>query len=160
MAWRWASSACSGCDTTPCGLRRDRRRSSFASFPRQLGIRRQVELLSSPRRAMPMTWGLWRTCLLLPEEAIAWDAAALCAVLLHELAHAKRRDCLTQLAAQVACALYWFNPLVWLAWRQMLTEREGACDDLVLRHGQRHRPTRSNCCILPPSCALFASAVR
>lgn len=102
-----------------------------------LGIDGRVELLASSRRAMPMTWGLWRTCLLLPEEATAWDAAVLRAVLLHELAHAKRRDCLTQLAAQTACALYWFNPLVWLAWRRMQMERERACDDLVLRTGTK-----------------------
>ena len=103
----------------------------------QLGIRRRVELLSSARRTMPMTWGLWRTRLLLPADAGAWSAEERRTVLLHELAHAKRRDCLTQLAMQVVCALYWFNPLVWVAWRRMQTERERACDDLVLSTGTK-----------------------
>ena len=49
----------------------------------------------------------------------------------------KRRDCLTHVIAQLACALYWFNPLAWIAARHVRTERERACDDLVLACGTR-----------------------
>lgn len=103
----------------------------------QLGLRRPVELLVSQRRTMPMIWGLWRTRLLLPLEALGWPADRARAVLLHELAHAQRWDCLTQTIAQMACALHWFNPLVWIAWRKIQTEREQACDDLVLSTGTK-----------------------
>lgn len=57
------------------------------------------------------------------------------AVLLHEVAHVRRRDTLVQCAAQLACALYWWNPLVWLASSRMRVEREHACDDEVLAAG-------------------------
>jgi beta-lactamase regulating signal transducer with metallopeptidase domain/Leucine-rich repeat (LRR) protein len=100
-----------------------------------LSLRRPVRLLKSARRRIPMTWGVWRTRVLLPEESEAWTAERRRVVLLHELAHAKRWDYLTQLAAQLARALYWFNPLVWLAGRRMVIERERACDDIVLRQG-------------------------
>src|SRR5258706_596287 len=46
-----------------------------------------------------------------------------------------RRDLLAQTIAQVACCLYWFHPLAWLALRELRKEREQACDDGVLRIG-------------------------
>src|SRR5207253_7453555 len=72
---------------------------------------------------------------IMPAEADTWPDDRLRIVLLHELAHVKRRDCLTHLLAQLACACYWFNPLVWIAVRRIRTERERACDDLVLACG-------------------------
>ncbi len=84
---------------------------------------------------MPMTWGLRTPRILLPMEAIHWAPEQRTAVLLHELAHIRRRDCAAQLLAQLACAGYCVNPLVWLAGRRMQVERERACDDLVLGTG-------------------------
>ena len=102
-----------------------------------LGLRRPVNLLHSPDNVMPVTWGWWQPVVLLPAAAKNWSPERRRIVLLHELAHIKRWDCLTQLAAALVCALYWFNPLVWLAARQMRVEREAACDDLVLNGGCR-----------------------
>src|SRR6185436_13250678 len=94
-------------------------------------------LLRSTSATLPVTYGLFRPRVLLPATADSWPEDRRRAVLLHELAHVHRHDCLTQALAQLACAIFWFHPAVWFASSRMRVERERACDDLVLGHGTR-----------------------
>src|SRR3954466_3682951 len=106
------------------------------SLAADLGLR-GVRFLRGARGTMPMAWGIVRASVLVPADADTWPAHRVRVVLLHELAHVKRRDCLTHLVAQLTCAAYWFNPLAWMAARHLRSERERACDDLVLAAGTR-----------------------
>ena len=104
---------------------------------REIGVRRHVRFLELGEPVMPMTSGAFRPVVLLPAGDFDSTIAQRLDVLRHELAHVRRYDCLTQLIGHVACALNWYNPLAWLAAREMRVERERACDDEVLRAGTK-----------------------
>ena len=97
--------------------------------------RRPVSVRRSDAITAPLMWGFWRPVILLPADADSWGEDRLRAVLLHELAHIRRNDWESQFIAQMMCAVYWFNPLVWFATRRMRVEAERACDDYVLGAG-------------------------
>src|SRR5262249_49571914 len=75
--------------------------------------------------------------IVLPASAQTWDGDRLRHVLLHEMAHILRRDLVGHSMARLACAVYWFHPVVWVAARRLRAESERACDDLVLDSGVR-----------------------
>ncbi len=108
-----------------------------ADLSRKIGLTREVRLLQAHGPVMPMTWGIRRPAILLPADADVWPVERRRDVLLHELAHVKRHDFLIQLIGRLACAVYWFHPLVWLAATRLREERERACDDQVLRAGAK-----------------------
>jgi len=83
----------------------------------------------------PLTCGVLRPLILLPRNAPDWDAKRLQAVLLHESAHVRRRDCLAKYVAQGARALLWWNPLAWIVAARLNREQELACDAAVLDAG-------------------------
>ena len=101
------------------------------------GLRHPIKLIVSSEISVPLTWGIIRPVVLLSVDSLRLSAESRRIVLLHELSHIRRKDCLTQLLAQVACAIYWWNPLVWFAARRLRIERELACDDSVLEAGTR-----------------------
>lgn len=107
----------------------------IAKTPAISHLSSRVRILESAEMAMPMTWGVSRPTLLVPAGARTWPEWKRRNILLHELAHIERRDCLTQLVAETACAVYWFNPLAWVAAHRMRVERELACDDCVISAG-------------------------
>lgn len=83
----------------------------------------------------PLTCGVLDPLILLPENARDWDEQRLRAVLLHEAAHVRRRDCLAKYLAQGSRALLWWNPLAWMVAARLNHEQELACDDAVLAAG-------------------------
>jgi beta-lactamase regulating signal transducer with metallopeptidase domain len=105
----------------------------------QLRLSRPVRLLRSGRDIMPLTFGTIAPAIVLPASADEWTDDRRVAVLLHELAHVARRDCLVRRIAAFACALYWPHPGVWWAATRLRTEQELACDDRVLAAGATAR---------------------
>ena len=97
-------------------------------------IRRRIVIAYGPG-AVPVTFGIWRPIILLPEKASDWSTERLDTTLLHEMAHVARFDAATQAMARLLAALHWFNPLAWNNLRSIRTLAEQSCDELVLAAG-------------------------
>ena len=109
----------------------------FRRHCEQMKLRRGVSLflLSPGKNFPPMAGGIFRPWIGLPAEADKWSESRRSVVIVHELAHIRRNDCLAEILCRMVTALQWWNPLVWLAVRRLRVERENACDDLVLLTG-------------------------
>jgi beta-lactamase regulating signal transducer with metallopeptidase domain/HEAT repeat protein len=103
----------------------------------RLELDKAPRLVRSEDAKMPFACGLLRPTIVLPAECDSWTLDRRRAVLLHELAHVRRRDLIGHTVGRFACALYWFHPLVWAAAKRLRSESERACDDLALNCGAR-----------------------
>jgi beta-lactamase regulating signal transducer with metallopeptidase domain/HEAT repeat protein len=103
----------------------------------RLALDEPPRLLRSEDAKMPFACGVFKATIVLPAECDSWSLDRRRAVLLHELAHVRRHDLVGHTLGRLACAVYWFHPLVWTAAKQLRSESERACDDLALACGAR-----------------------
>ncbi|MBD3276491.1 MAG: hypothetical protein GF372_14340, partial [Candidatus Marinimicrobia bacterium] len=80
----------------------------------------------------PVTIGFFRPAIILPEEMQGWDHGEITAVLWHEYAHVRRRDNLLLIVQQLAHAVFFFHPLIWVSRHFCSLYQEQACDNLAL----------------------------
>lgn len=102
---------------------------------REHRLRRTIELVESDHPSLLATWGVVRPRIIFPAGAHEWPDELVGVILRHEIAHIRRSDWLFQMAGELVRAVYWFNPLAWLACRRLRAESEQACDDEVLAAG-------------------------
>jgi len=89
----------------------------------------------------PMITGLFRPTIYVPADFFEqYNPIERQLIMAHEITHAKRWDLWFQLFAEVLRAIYWFNPLIHLAWSAFQQDQEYACDRHILK--QTDTPTR------------------
>ena len=99
-------------------------------------VPRSLKILESPSATlMPMTGGLLHPTILVPQGFSEWTLTNQKIVLLHEQAHVIRRDAFANLFSQMALAVGWFHPLIWLVASLSRLESERATDDRVITSG-------------------------
>ena len=110
------------------------------SFLTLLDECRQIALVNQPLKITvtsgiqgPALFGFWRIHLLLPERIMeSFSTTELRCILFHELAHIRRKDIWLNWLISMLQILHWFNPILWVGFSRMRTDREMACDALAL----------------------------
>jgi len=99
---------------------------------RRLRIRRGIDIARSALPEAPAVLRIFRPLIVLP--AAGCDDLSdeeLESLLSHECAHVVRHDNLIARIESFICDLFWFHPLIWIAQRITVIERERACDEMV-----------------------------
>lgn len=114
-------------------LTRDELPATRSELARQAGLARLPPLVESGELPAPSTCGALASIVVLPPglRAVVGDEG-LRFVLLHELAHVRRRDPLLALAERLIRIVWFVHPTAWLAGSLLARERERACDDAAL----------------------------
>ena len=100
----------------------------------EMGIHRDIPVYSTAFLKSPIIVGLLKPCIYLPIHLISdYDESDMRYMLLHELQHYKHHDAIANYLMNLAGVVYWFNPLVWYALKEMRNDREVACDTSVLK---------------------------
>ncbi len=100
----------------------------------EMGICRDIPVYSTAFLRSPIIVGLFKPCIYLPIHLISdYNESDLRYMLLHELQHYKHHDAIASYLMNLTGVVYWFNPLVWYALREMRNDREVACDSAVLK---------------------------
>lgn len=100
----------------------------------EMGIHRMIPVYSTAFLKSPIIVGLLKPCIYLPIHLISdYNESDMRYMLLHELQHYKHKDAVASYLMNLAGVIYWFNPLVWYALKEMRNDREVACDTSVLK---------------------------
>ena len=101
---------------------------------REMKIKRNIPVYSTAFLKSPVIVGLFTPRIFLPIHLISdFNAADMRYMLLHELQHYRNKDALASYLMNFFGVLYWCNPCVWYALKEMRNEREVACDTSVLK---------------------------
>ncbi len=121
---------------------------------------RKLRICETRELQSPALCGLFQPTILLP---VGWSdqisVTELRYILSHEYGHLRRGDLWWKWAFQLATALHWFNPLVWLAERVSRAHQEMACDEWVLSHQPHANISQYGETLLATSRRLTRSAV-
>ena len=101
---------------------------------KEMGINRNIHVYSTAFLKSPIIVGLLKPCIYLPIHLISdYNESDMRYMLLHELQHYKHKDAIANYLMNFAGVIYWFNPLVGYALKEMRNDREVACDTSVLK---------------------------
>lgn len=97
-------------------------------------LKRRIEIRQFSGISTPMTYGLFKPVILLPENMDFNDRQNLQYILYHEFVHIRHCDVVLKILATTALCVHWFNPFVWVMYILFNRDTELTCDECVIKH--------------------------
>lgn len=105
----------------------------FETCKSEMAIKRNIRIYHTVYLKSPIMTGIFTPRIYIPAHLISdFNAKDMHYMLLHELQHYKHLDSFVNYLMNLATIIYWFNPFVWYAIKEMKSDREIACDSSVL----------------------------
>lgn len=102
----------------------------YNSLRMQLGIQRSISLFEMEGIGTAAIIGVFKPNIMISPELLQnFDEDHLHSVLLHELTHYRKHHLIFNVMGLTVCALHWFNPFIWLGYRELRRAIELACDE-------------------------------
>ena len=112
----------------------------FGALKKQIGLRCNIQVVSSDAISIPFVWGIFRPHLIVPHNFLGdFSETQMRWILLHELSHIKRHDLLISTLQKLAQIIYFFHPAVWIANWTINQQKEYICDDIAITASQTPR---------------------
>ncbi|AFS79666.1 peptidase M56 family protein [Gottschalkia acidurici 9a] len=127
----------------------------------KLGLNKNISIYSNNEFKSPFIYGVLNPKIYIPKYVL--DKATsqeLLHIILHELAHYKRKDLISNLISIIAILFYWFNPVIWFAMKKMREDREIACDSYILEVLEEHESVEYGMTILSFSKDFFSNSYK
>ena len=102
-------------------------------------LKRRIKVRQFSGISTPMTYGLFRPVILLPENMDFNDIQNLQYILYHEFVHIRHYDVILKILATTALCVHWFNPFVWVMYILFNRDTELTCDECVIKHFGREK---------------------
>lgn len=94
---------------------------------------KKFQIVVTSRLSQPFSFGVFRKKIIIPHSCMV-DKQYLECILLHEMVHSQRNDCLWKILAFIVCCVYWFNPLCWILFCVMDEDCELSCDNIAIQY--------------------------
>lgn len=97
-----------------------------------IGIKKNIKIVMQEFKKTPSIIGIINPKILITSEFLNNDKESQKYILMHELAHYKRKDLLFNYICLIITAVHWFNPFIWVYFKKIRQDIEIATDEMVL----------------------------
>ncbi len=99
-----------------------------------LGIKRDIKLIKQKNKIVPCIYGILQPKILFTKEILEKSDEVLKYIFMHELAHYKRKDTFLNFILLLITFVYWFNPILWVCFKEIRQDMELKADELVIKN--------------------------